>query len=259
MRHHLEEKAAGLVIIQKQHNTSGSYSSDDIDQTIYVHDNMQKEVTDWKTFKDHKLVVNIHQVVITDLSKGITYNLNPNTKTYWERNVRPKGSVTYTYPPMTFKKTGTTREVAGYKCADYSASWQTTHSDYTVTKCLSASAPGAEKFDSFQKHFAEEFPTQDEIPDGVPLVVEKLMKTGDIAIAGMSEEQAAKINAAAAKTSPFVSTTIVEKIETRRLPENEFAIPKDYTEVDPAAQMLQSLHLGNMKMSPGIKMIPGPP
>ena len=138
--------AAGVVITQKQHVTSGTNTRDS-EQTISVQGNKQKMVTERHT-------------IITDLDNGKMYVLDPNAKTYFEIEFPPKGQMATmmaasTNAAMNFKKAGTTREIAGYKCTDYNGGGHMMAGDYTVKECFSTSAPGAEEFAAFEKNMAD--------------------------------------------------------------------------------------------------------
>lgn len=218
--------AAGVIITQKQHVSSGTNSRDQ-QETISVQGNKQKMVTERHT-------------IITDLDKGMMYVLDPKTKTYFQIAFPPTGQMasvmaSSTAAAMNFKKAGTTREIAGYKCADYNGGGHMMAGDYTVKECFSSSAPGAEEFSAFEKNMADKLksagtPTgQGEVPGGVPLALDSSMKMGNVNIPGMAPEQAAKINEMMAKRPPVVTNTVVEKIESKKLAENEFAIPDGFT------------------------------
>ena len=191
--------AAGVVITQKQHVSSGTNSRDS-EQTISVQGNKQKMVTEKHT-------------IITDLDVGKMYVLDPNAKTYFEIEFPPKGQMAAmmaasTNAAMNFKKAGTTRDIAGFKCADYDGGGHMMSGDYTVKECFSTTAPGAEEFAAFEKNMAAKLKSagtttaNGEIPGGVPLALDSTMKMGNVKIPGMAPEQAAKINEMMAKRPP---------------------------------------------------------
>ena len=217
---------AGVVITQKQHVTSGT-NARDAEQTIFVQGNKQKMVTERHT-------------IITDLDKGMMSVLDPKTKTYFEIPFPPKGQMatmmaSSTAAAMNFKKAGTTREVAGYKCTDYDGGGHMMAGTYTVKECFSTSAPGAGEFAACEKNMAEKLKSEGaaggngEVPGGMPLALDSSMKMGNVSVPGMSPEQAAKINEMMAKRPPVVTNTVVKKIESKKLAENEFAIPDGFT------------------------------
>ncbi len=237
--------AAGVVITQKQHVTSGTNTRDS-EQTISVQGNKQKMVTERHT-------------IITDLDKGKMYVLDPKAKTYFEIEFPPQGQMAAmmaasSNAAMNFKKAGTTREVAGFKCTDYEGGGHMMTGDYTVKECFSTRAPGAAEFAAFEKNMADKLKSvstnqsNGEIPGGVPLALDSSMKMGKMNIPGMAPEQAAKINEMMAKRPPVVTNTQVEKIESKRLADSDFAIPADFTKRELPGP-------GSMKMSP-MKMAP---
>jgi len=245
--------AAGVVITQKQHVTSGT-NSRDTEQTISVQGNKQKMVSERHT-------------IITDLDKGMMYVIDPQAKTYFEIEFPPKGHMAEmmaasTNAAMNFKKAGTTREIAGYKCTDYNGGGHMMAGDYTIKECFSSDAPGAEEFGAFEKKMADKLKAAGtskasggEIPGGVPLALNSTMKMGNVSIPGMAPEQAAKINEMMAKRPPVVTSTLVEKIESKTLADSDFAIPAGLTKRELPAGPGPS----GMKMAPGaMKMAPAP-
>ena len=125
--------AAGVVITQKQHVASGA-NSRDTEQTISVQGDKQKMVTERRT-------------MIIDLGKGAMFVLDPKAKTYFQMDFPPKGAMATMMAAsrdaaMNFKKAGTTRDIAGYKCTDYDGGGHVMQGDYTVKECFSTSAPG---------------------------------------------------------------------------------------------------------------------
>jgi Domain of unknown function (DUF4412) len=238
--------AAGVVITQKQHVTSGTNSRDS-EQTISVQGNKQKMVSERHT-------------IITDLDKGMMYVLDPKAKTYFEIEFPPKGQMAAmmaasTNAAMNFKKAGTTREIAGYKCTDYDGGGHMMSGDYNVKECFSSSAPGADEFAAFEKNMADKLKSttttaNGEIPRGVPLALDSTMKMGTVNIPGMAPEQAAKINEMMAKRPPVTTTSQVEKIESKRLADADFAVPSDYTKRELPGPGAMRMPAGGMKMMP---------
>jgi hypothetical protein len=228
--------AAGVVITQKQHVSSGTNTRDS-EQTISVQGNKEKLVDERHT-------------IILDLDKGMMYSLDPKAKTYFEIEFSPKGpqAAMMAEAGMNFKKAGTTREIVGYKCTDYEGGMHVMAGDYTVKECFSTSAPGAEEFAAFEKNMADKLksagtPTgTGEIPGGVPLALDSTMKMGKVNIPGMAPDQAAKINEMMAKRPPVTTSTMVEKIETKKLADSDFAVPSGFTKRElpgPGSRMMK--------------------
>jgi hypothetical protein len=244
--------AAGVVITQKQHVTNGT-NTRDAEQTISVQGNKQKTETETHT-------------IITDLDKGVMYVIDPKAKSYFEIEFPPKGQMgammaASQSAAKNFKKAGTTREIAGYKCTDYNGGGHLMQGDYTVKECFSTAAPGAEEFSAFEKNMGDKLKSAGaspasggEIPRGVPLATDSTMKMGHVAMPGMAAEQAAKINEMMAKRPPVVMSQMVEKIESKKLANADFEVPAGFTKKElPAGP-----GAGTMKMAPGaMKMAPG--
>jgi hypothetical protein len=242
--------AAGVVITQKQHVTSGTNTRDS-EQTISVQGNRQKMVTERHT-------------IITDLDKGMMYVLDPKAKTYFEIEFPPKGPMAQMMAAsqnsaMNFKAAGTTRDIAGYKCKDYNGGGHMMSGDYTVKECFSKDAPGAEEFTAFEKTMSDKLKgvststPSGEVPGGVPLALDSTMKMGNVSIPGMAADQLAKINEMMSKRPPVTTATVVEKIESKKLADSDFAVPDGFSK----KEMPTSPGPGAMKMSPGaMKMAP---
>jgi hypothetical protein len=236
--------AAGVVITQKVHMTSGANSRDS-EQTISLQGNKQKLVDERHT-------------IILDLDKGMMYALDPKAKTYFEIEFPAKGpqAAMMAEAGMGFKKAATTHEIADYRCTDYDGSMHVMAGDYTVKECFSTSAPGAEEFAAFEKNMAGKLKSagnphaSGEIPGGVPLASDAMMKMGKVNIAGMAPEEAAGINERMAKRPPIRTTFEVEKIESKRLADSDFLIPSDFTKRDLPAPDSMKMSPGTMKMAP---------
>ncbi len=237
--------AAGVVITQKQHVTNGQ-NSRDAEQTIMVQGNKQKMVTE-------------RHIVVTDLDKGKMYVIDPTGKSYFEIEFPPKGQMATMMAAsaaasMNFKSAGKSREIAGYKCDDYKGGGHMMAGDYTVTECFSKDAPGAKEFSAFEKNMASKLKSSGtaaaggEMPDGIPLSSDSTMKMGGVNIPGMSAEQTAKINQMMANRPPVVTSTVVEKVQTKNVAENEFAVPAGFAKRDlPAAPGMGGMRMGGAK------------
>ena len=251
--------AAGVVITQKQHVSSGT-NSRDTEQTISVQGNKQKEVDERRT-------------LIADLDKGMIYIIDEKQKSYFEMEFPPKGPMAQTMAAstaaaMNFKKAGTSRQIAGYKCDDYNGGGHAMVGEYTVKECFSTSAPGAAEFSAFERIWASKLKgagataaAGGEVPEGVPLALDATTKMGNVSIPGMAADQAAKINQMMKNRPPVVTSTVVEKIEAQKLASDTFTVPAGFTKKDlPAAPSMAGMKMppGGMKMPPGsMKMAPG--
>jgi len=241
--------AAGVVIMQKVHSSSGTNTRDS-EQTISVQGNKEKVVRERNT-------------IITDLDKGMIYVLQPDAKTYFEMEFPPKGPMAAMMAAsqdaaMNFKKAGSTREIAGFKCTDYDGGGHIMAGDYTVKECFSTTAPGADEFAAFEKNMAGKLTSSGtaagngKVPGGVPLAMDATTKMGTGALPpGLPPEQAAKIREMIAKRPPVVVNQMVEKIELKKLADSDFAVPSDYTKKELPAP-------GSMMMKPGAMKMPPP-
>ncbi len=252
--------AAGVVITKKLHVTNGTNTRDD-EQTVSVQGNKQKIET-----TDH--------TIITDLDKGVMYALDLKGKTYFEIEFPPKGAMAAMIAAnqsaaMNLKKAGTTRKIAGYACTDYNGGGHVMQGDYTVKECFSTAAPGATEFSAFEKKMADKLKSAGateaitgETPSGVPLATESTltMKMAHGAIPGMKPEDAAKLTEMMAKRPPRVMSQTVEKIESKKLADADFAVPEGFTKKERPTPGPGAMKIGPgaMKAAPGaMKMGPG--
>ncbi|HUA34105.1 MAG TPA: DUF4412 domain-containing protein [Candidatus Binataceae bacterium] len=218
---------AGVVIEQDQTSNRGSKDITQ-HQTIMVQGNKERLETP-------------SHIVITDLDKGKLYILQPAAKSYLQMDFPPKGPMAQmmankSQNAMNFTKMGSTRSVAGFKCADYKGEGKVMSGDYTITECFSTSAPGARDFSAFQDAMKEKFKgtpmagMEGNIPGGIPLASDSTMKMNKISIPGLPPEQAKKIEEAMAKRPPVVTKTTVTKVTSQKLAESTFEVPSDYKE-----------------------------
>jgi len=252
--------AAGVVITQNQHVTNGT-NTRDATQTISVQGNKQKTETETHT-------------IVTNLDKGVMYVIDPKAKTYFQIEFPPKGQMgemmaASQSAAKNFKKAGSTREIAGYKCTDYDGGGHLTQGDYKVRECFSTTAPGAEEFAAFEKNMGDKLksagasqPSGGEIPPGMPLATESTMKMGHVSMPGMAPEQAAKLSEMMAKRPPVVMTQTVSKVETKKLADSDFEVPAGFTKKElPTAPSIGTMKMapGAMKMAPAAGTPPGAP
>ena len=156
---------------------------------------------------------------------------------------------------MNFKKAGTTRDIAGYKCTDYDGGGHVMQGDYTVKECFSKSAPGADEFAAFEKQMTDKLnsasaSTADRRGSRWSAARHgRVDETGDWdggEHPGNEAGAAGKIKETMAKRPPIMTTQVVEKIESKKLADSDFAIPSDYTK----KEMPTAPSPGVMRMAP---------
>ncbi|HEY2662688.1 MAG TPA: DUF4412 domain-containing protein [Candidatus Binataceae bacterium] len=216
---------AGVIVTEKT-STTGGMGSGESDRTVMVQGNKQK-MTSGK------------QSVILDIDKGSVLILNPDNKTYVEAPFPPTGPMAAMMQSMggmnlQFKKTGSSKTVAGYHCDEYTGSGSMMMGDYTVTACFSTDAPGAADYSAFDKQMAEKLKgsamsAMGAPPAGVPLSLESTTKLKAFQIPGMDPEQAKKLGAAMTGRPPIVSTTVATSIKSETIPDEAFVVPAGYT------------------------------
>jgi hypothetical protein len=222
---------AGVVITQQQ-TINAQSGQQKRDQTVMVQGNKQKMITG-----DHE--------IITDLDKGVMYVIEPTRKDYLEIPFPPRGPMAAAMArksTLSFKKSGQSRKVAGYSCEDYKGTGESMAGDYTVTECVSLSAPGAKEFNAFEKLMASKLkgtgmaPSGD-VPQGVPLASDSVVNMNKLNMPGMSPEQQQKLQEMMAKRKPTTTSTVVTKIEEKKLPEDTFVVPAGFTKRELRAPM----------------------
>ena len=235
--------SAGVVITQHQ-SVAGGMGQREGDQTVMLQGNKNK-------------VVNGSRELITDLDSGKLYMISTPDKSYVQMDWPPKGAMAQMYARnwglFDFKKAGTSRKIAGYACDDYNGSADTLGGTMTTTQCFSTSAPGAKEYNSFVKNVAAKLQTAGVaapslIPPGVPLATQSTIKIGGgnfTPPAGMSPDQAAKIQQMLANRPPIQTKTEVTKVESKNLPADTFTVPAGFTQRQPRM--------------PGMGMPPGHP
>jgi hypothetical protein len=213
---------AGVVITQQQ--TMNSENGErKTNQTVMVQGNKQKVVT-------------ATNEVILDLDKGTMYVVDTPQKNYLEIPFPPRGviaSAMLRHTGLSFKKIGKSQKIAGYPCEEYTGSGKTMFGDYSVTECVAKGAPGAKEFYSFQKLMASKLKSSGaapsgDIPDGIPMSSETVTRMNAINFTGMSPEQQKRIQQAVAKRKPTTTSTVVTKIEEKKLADSDFAVPAGF-------------------------------
>jgi Domain of unknown function (DUF4412) len=227
---------AGVVITQQQTMTSQN-GERKLDQTVMVQGNKQKVVTG-------------NNQVILDLDKGTMYVVDVPQKNYLEIPFPPRGAIAAAMlrnTGLSFKKVGKSQKVAGYSCEEYTGSGKTMFGEYHVTECVARSAPGAKEFYAFQKLMASRLKSSGaapsgDIPDGIPMSSETVTKMNAINFSGMSPEQEKRIQQAMANRKPTTTSTVVTKIEEKKLADSDFAVPAGFSKREMQMRMGMPMH-----------------
>jgi Domain of unknown function (DUF4412) len=214
---------AGVVITQQQTMNSAS-GERKTEQTVMVQGNKQK-------------VVNSTNEVIVDLDKGMMYIVNNSQKDYLEIPFPPRGVIAAAmmhHTGLSFKKVGKSHKIAGYSCEEYTGSGKTMFGSYNVTECVSTGAPGAKEFYSFQKMMASKLKStgaapSGDIPDGIPMSSETVTSMSALNFSGMTPEQQKRIQQSMANRKPTTTSTVVTKVEEKKLADSDFAVPAGFT------------------------------
>ena len=137
----------------------------------------------------------------------------------------------------TFKSTGKTHTILGYRCRDYSATSYGNPLIIATIACFSTQPAGAREFHHFVQAVLKSGPhqTTNSLPPGMPLMIESI-GTVNLAIVppDVSPQEAARFKNRIAKIPPQVTHVEVTKITSKKLPPQEFGVPPGYTRQGPA-------------------------
>jgi Domain of unknown function (DUF4412) len=217
---------AGIVVTQ-QRETRTDAGVRKSEETLMVQGHAQKLVTP-------------DRVVITDLDKGMTYEIQPRHKTYYEMTIPPTGvassQLKLTATKVAYKRTGKTRTVNGYKCEEYTGIGRSRLATFTIRQCISHTAPGAKEVSAFEKLLnaklkgSAEGSTGD-VPIGLAIQSTSTLRPEDInPPAGSTPQEAALLKQANAGKRPVSTVVTVTKIEEKKLPPDTFQIPSGFTQ-----------------------------
>jgi hypothetical protein len=179
---------AGVVMEEEETVTSGAAAKPPAThkRTVMVEGHKEKMVSDNRT-------------MIIDLDKGTMTVLSPADKSYFESPFPPPGGNAMVRQFMAqnfnYKKTGSKRTIAGYKCEDYSSQAKTATGEFSTTACYSTDAPGAADYAAFQKAVADKIAGEQpqpagKLPQGVPLATHSSRKITSFMMPGMPPAQA---------------------------------------------------------------------
>lgn len=215
---------AGVVVEEQQTIDRGNGQHTTHTRKVMIEGNKQKSVSE------------TGQQMITDLDAGTIMMLNPAHKSYVQMPFPPPSipGMTGNNTPLTFKKTGVNKKIAGYSCDEYTGSGNMGGNEYTVKGCFSKSAPGSSDFSAFQKTMALKvkgtpMATMADVPQGVPLELDSTTKVTHVpSMANMSPDQAAKLKQMLANRPPIVTHTTVTKVSSENLAADTFEVPAGF-------------------------------
>jgi hypothetical protein len=222
---------AGVVVDEQQIIDQPNGNKATRARTVMIQGDKQKSIID-----------NGNRSVITDLGKGTMTIVDGIHKTYIEFPFPPPGGGTAAMqggisPTINFKKTGVHDKIIGYSCDEYSGAGTVGGNLVSILGCFSDSAPGATDYSNFQREMADKvkgttMANMGQIPQGVPLRLKITTTLSNIPTAGMSPEQASKLNQMLANHQ-FVTNTMVSNISTKSLPADSFQPPSGYQRQQP--------------------------
>lgn len=214
---------AGVVIIQRQTRSYPQHTYT-VDQTIMVQGNREKVVS-----PDSELII--------DLDQGRMYIVDIARKNYLELPYPVHG----TFPGVAarnmglhFRKVGKSGKVAGYPCEQYTGTGKTQLNEFTVTECVTKHAPGALEFARFEKLEVAKLkasgsaPSGD-VPEGIPLSSVRVTRRRAPNVTGLTAELRKQVKEEFKKFKPVTTTTLVSKIEEKKLPESTFEVAAGFT------------------------------
>jgi len=249
--------AAGVVITETESMVSGAPNG----QTPPPH-----QRTIMIEGKKQKMLLDGGRAVIFDIDKSTMDIIDPAQKNYIEMGFPPRGPMSQTVggPGMRieqFSKAGTSRTIAGYKCDDYKGAGKVPMGDLSMIDCVSPGAPGAAEYGAFQRAMMAKLKESkatlpSNMPEGIPLVQEVTTKFGNLNMPNLPPATQEQLRKQLANRPPMVSKTEVSKIETRKIPDSEFAVPAGFTK----RGMGMAMGMGRPAMgAPGGHMMAGPP
>jgi hypothetical protein len=216
--------------------------------------------------KKQKMVLDGGRSVVFDIDKSMMDVIDPTQKNYIEMPFPPRGMMAQSVggPGMhidQFTKAGTSRTVAGYKCDDYKGSGKMPMGELSMVACVSANAPGAAEYNTFQNAMIAKLKESQtslpgKMPNGIPLVQEVTTKFGNINMPNLPPAAQEQLRKQLANRPPMVSKTEVSKVEVKKIADSEFEVPAGFTK----RQVGMGMGMGRPGMAgPGGHMMAGPP
>jgi hypothetical protein len=184
-----------------------------------------------------KFQVDEHVSVVIDITNRTATMLNYANKAFREL---PLGNVIgTTLDPnyllyIAFKSTDHTRELAGFKCHDYTGVTYVGPTFTVTTACFSTNAAGSDDFSHFMRLIEGLSGRTISVPAGVPLIIESTRKVNPaFSPPDIPAKEAVKFKTQIAKIPPQVTQTVVTKITSEKLSPDVFNSPAGYTRLGP--------------------------
>ena len=217
---------AGVVIDEQQTIDQPNGTKVTRNRTVMIQDDKQISIID-----------NGARSIITDLGKGLMTMIDGARKSYVELPFPPRAPGMAAmqgglFPTIHFKHTGAHETIQGYSCDDYSGEGTVGLNSVSMSGCFSTAVPGADDYSNFQRQMADKVKgttvaNLGQIPHGVPLKLKIVTTLGNLPAAGLSREEANKLNQMLTNRQ-FVTETTVSKISVKSLPPDSFEAPGGY-------------------------------
>ncbi|MBV8055729.1 MAG: hypothetical protein JO071_10865 [Deltaproteobacteria bacterium] len=184
-----------------------------------------------------KFQIDDHVSVVIDVANPIATMLDYANKTF--REVRLGNILGTTLDPnyllyISFKPTGQTRELLGFKCRDYTAITYEGPAVTATTVCFSSDAAGSDDFSRFIKLIVGRPGLAIPVPAGIPLIIESTRRINPaFSPLGIQAKEAVRFKTLIAKIPPQVTQVVVTKVTSEKLSPDVFNSPAGYTRLGP--------------------------
>jgi hypothetical protein len=210
------------VVMSETEVQDGIHGVAALKKTVYVQGKKQKIKTP-------------SQETIIDLDEGRAYVIDSHHRTYVELPFPfpAKGGEASPMPgvkvgTLVLKRTGATREVAGYSCDEYEGAGRMGGLDVMIDQCISAKAPGASELAAFESALSSSLgrrgpQERENIAGGVPLEQRSTIK----------QARSAEASADRKSETLVASRTRIDHVRVTNLPADTFAPPANFRKILP--------------------------
>jgi Domain of unknown function (DUF4412) len=185
-------------------------------------------------------IVTPDRIVITDLDKGLTYEIQRKEKTYFLVPFPPSGQaaaqLALSAAKVEYKRTGKSRKLNGYNCEEYTGIGTSKLATFRVSECVSSTVPGAKEISAFEKLMNSKLKGSivapgGDVPVGLAIQSVTTLRPEDVNPPAAATPQQAELLRKANAGKPPISTVVtVTKIEEKKLAPDTFKVPSGYTE-----------------------------